>query len=272
VKHRLQQLLHNTLSQARFRRAQVFLDLFGGCGRVSKSWRRRGYATLCFEIGQGPEFDLCNPKVIQVILGWIRAGVVAGIWLATPCSTWSRARRGPRDRRGPPPPLRSTQYPAGLPDLTPEERPAVELGNRQVYNTCRIIRACLAQEVPVGLENPGQSLMWSFGPLARLRRQRSCREHNLNMCQFGTLWAKPTKLLTWGCCEEPVLDSRCQGRGGICSRTGKPHVQLSGLGLRTFLTSSAAAYPPTLASAIARCVVCSAENLATNRLIRLGTV
>eukprot|EP00973_Karenia_brevis_P029490 4068613-Karenia_brevis.AAC.1 len=57
--------------------------------------QKGGFATISLEIEQGDHFNLLNPGIRNLLLGWVSSGVVLGALLGTPCATWSRARRGP---------------------------------------------------------------------------------------------------------------------------------------------------------------------------------
>ena len=88
---RLQAALRLALSRARLRKYQVFLDLYGGTGGVTASLRRAGFAVITFDLYLGAEFDLADPAVISLILGWLDSGIVIGLMLAPPCGSWSLA-------------------------------------------------------------------------------------------------------------------------------------------------------------------------------------
>ena len=83
------------LRTARKHKHFIFLDLFAGVQGISSQLRNEGCACLHFEITIGPEYDLCNHQVKQLIRGWASSHCLAGVWLATPCTTWTRARREP---------------------------------------------------------------------------------------------------------------------------------------------------------------------------------
>ena len=54
-----------------------------------------GYPVISVDISEDPRFDLTNRDVINLIIGWIRSKCILGVWLATVCTSWSRARHGP---------------------------------------------------------------------------------------------------------------------------------------------------------------------------------
>ena len=43
----------------------------------------------------GDHHDVFRRAAENLIIGWLRSKVVQRVWLGTPCSSWSRARRGP---------------------------------------------------------------------------------------------------------------------------------------------------------------------------------
>lgn len=104
---------------------QVFMDLFGGCGRISEYMRsNEGMPAINLEILDG--YDLTNPGIIQTIKTAIQEGRVGSFFCGPPCSTFSRSRRGkrrPGSKKGWPRALRSSTYPRGLPteDFTAKE-------------------------------------------------------------------------------------------------------------------------------------------------------
>ena len=62
---------------------------------LSRYLKKSGYAVLHFDIQHGCDRDLSNIVIQDVVLGWIRSGIVIGVWLGTPCTTWSIAHTSP---------------------------------------------------------------------------------------------------------------------------------------------------------------------------------
>ena len=79
------------MKRASNNKQQVYLDLFGGAGHTCHFVRKQGYGCINFEILKGAHFDLTNHRILKLIRGWISSHVVAGVILATPCTSWSRA-------------------------------------------------------------------------------------------------------------------------------------------------------------------------------------
>ena len=79
-----------------------------------------GLAAISGELARGPAFDLLAPGVLNLLLGWMRSGLVRAVWLGTPCSSFSPARKGrPGDPGGP---LRTRPQPWGLAGLPQKDR------------------------------------------------------------------------------------------------------------------------------------------------------
>ncbi len=244
--------------------ATVFLELFSGVGHCASCARQAGHLAVALDILQG--YDLCDEGSLQVLREWILAGRVQAVALGTPCETWTMARRGRRrvGRRGFPPPLRNASCLWGLPGLTPKEQEKVRTGNCTLQATIRIIEWCVEADTPVAVENPLRSFFWQVPELLRLVSPETAVVV-LDLCRFGAQWQKPTKLMLWKCGAAAArLRLRCcrtrlNGRV-VCSVTGAPHFQLTGLGGRAcgFRTKAAAEYPLEMARLLGE-VLCGAK-------------
>ena len=233
-------------------RSLLFLELFGGCGRVAASAQAMGYGALSLDINASPLENHLTPAFLNRILGWISGGVIAGVWLGTPCSTWTRALRAP---------LRTEQYPDGRPDLSPDQCSKLDIGNKSFLFSLQIIRACLRYGVGVMIENPQTSLMWSSPHFQKLLNLKSSTSVVCHMCQFGAPWRKATRVQAWGIGELWELAKKCSGPRGLCSRTLRPHLELSGRAPGgKHWTAIAAAYPAAFARAAAAILVRTCEN------------
>ena len=257
----LRALLKEALKLATKRTSQVFLEVFAGEGVLANQIRKMGFGVVSIDIKKGPRHDVCNPHIRRLILGWIRSGVVVGVWLGTPCTTWSIAYTTPQ--------VRSLEHIYGLPGLNDKQAAAVALGNRTMTFSCTVIHVCLSVACPVLLESPGSSRMWHAPPLARLLA-RATADVLSDYCQFGTRWRKRTRVVGWCCGSADALNKRCCGHKGICSKTKQPHIQLSGspTGSSKLWTLIAEPYPRPWAAAAARLLVDSAENSSMSRLLR----
>ena len=266
---RVRRRFSQAIKAATRRKNQLFLELFSGSGQISAAWRESGFGVLSFELSFGDENDLTRPSLQRLITGWLTSHCIAGIWFGTPCSSWSLARRGPYGSAWGP--LRSQEFPLGLPDLSPADRFKVREGNRTAQLTAKLIRKAVECGVPCALENPHTSRLWSSPWIAPLLSVEEFRGFVVDMCQFGAPWRKRTRVGTW-LTREPGPGSSlaqphlCRGRKGICSSSGQPHIVLCG---RT--CKRAESYPESFASEFARLLSFSAEQRTVDKRVAFGT-
>ena len=258
IKSRLRSHFRKALRAAKFSTCQIFLELYAGSAPVSSHIKKAGYAVLAFEITQGAEFDLTDKRVHAVLLGWLRSKCIAGVFISVQCSSWSRALRGPPGSNWAA--IRSGSNIKGLPNLSDSQKKRVDLGNLQLSLVYEIISICNLLNIPSMLENPACSYIFDTTEISRLTNLPSCQLFVRDQCQYGTPWRKATKFLLWNCNYVRSLDSRCAGRHGFCSRTGKHHIVLSGASKKhgVLWTSIAQQYPPALAAHIGSSLIDSA--------------
>ena len=221
---------------------------------MTASLRRMGFGVLTFDLDLGAEFDLADPIVIDLIIGWIESGVVIGIMLAPPCGSWSRALTMWGHA------VRSRDKIYGLENLLPHRDLIRLLGHVTMRSAYQIARRAIACSLPVVLEQPCASLMLETPEHKRVARDSTYRHLHVDQCQFGARWRKRTALCFWNTVSPDALDLRCCGRQGICDVTHKYHIQLQGKapGGRNW-TSIAQHYPKKRCNAIARILVFSAD-------------
>ena len=221
-----------------------FLSLFGGVGECAKAYAERGGSAAVVDLSQAKANDLSK------FSAWNRVRQVAYrfnlIGIDLPCNTWTRARRAPPWSRLPGP-LRGDHSDSilGLPQLKPGDQLKVQAANRMMYGACKLIRLCLRLGVSGYLENPLTSRLWLAPPMKDLLNRDGVHFIKTDMCMHGTQWKKPVGLLVWGC--EPFSLPRCTCRSK-CSRTGKNHVQLTGIKGSRFATERAQMFPSAFAS------------------------
>ena len=183
--------------------------------------------------------------------------------LATPCTSWSTARRGPLGSHWGP--LRSAAYPMGIPGLSERDRQKIDLGNRAMFFSCEMIRLCLANGVSISLENPHSSRIFKAAKLAALLEHPRAETYVVDLCQFGTEYRKRTRIVGWNCGFARGLSAkRCSTNTRICSRTSQPH---SILGPNH--TRAAQEYPWPLAHALGSWLVTSARSAFLSRSLPL---
>lgn len=247
--------------------AAVFLEIFSGSARLSSCMTSVGIAAIGVDILQG--YDLLRADIEAVIGELIKGGFIAGIWLATPCQGLGRARRGtPWKKRlakgtqkGFPAAIRGRGHEWGLPveELCPRDRQTLAQSNALIRFSLRIIEAAVSAGVPVAMENPAKSYLWTLPEVGAMLEAKGCARVTLDFCGYGTPWQKSTTLLFRGWTGVGSLSKRCRavrcGKGVpcLCGFSFKPHQHLSGICReeKTWWTSVAEPYPWPLAQAIA---------------------
>lgn len=243
-----------------FQLSGFVVELFSGYGVNSASLCCNiGVVCISFEIAPGPEFNLTRSAVTSSMLGWIRGHLVAAVWCAFPCSTWSNARR---------PMIRSKQELWGLAGAKADEHlgALLAVGNKTLRVAHCVGRACLRADVPAVFENPLTSLAWQTPGWKALMRDPRVQVIDLDQCQFGAQWKKATRLLAINVCVGHGLARRCSGRHGRCSATNAPQLQSIG----PLLSRRSAQYPPQLASHAAAALVKNAEQRALAKILRFA--
>ena len=250
---RVGHILYQLIARARSKRGKaVVLELFAGSGRVATCARKRGVPAIAVDVQRGPQYDLSRDDVIEGILAHMRAGSVRAIWLGTPCSSWSLARRGYPGAPGGPLRLKGRciwGHPLAL--RRAADRRKIKLGNRLAKCTARIIEAAVEHKVPIALENGNTSRLWHFPPIADCCQLPSTRKLVTDMCQHRTRWRKRTRIQTWGCMASMGLRQQCAG-GTCCTATGRAHLILEGKRKGVFLSALASRYPWRFERAAAR--------------------
>jgi hypothetical protein len=229
------------------------LEVFCGCGRLTKALRQEGIPCDGLDIVHG--VDLFDVHVIQKIKALIRDKRIGFIWLGVPCTTFSIARRGLAL-------VRTLEHVMGLPGLSEKAQAKVNYGNKLLYITGQIATLASEHGIPWVIENPKSSRIWAtpvFKRLGRLARfggqvaQKPCITE-LDFCQYGENWKKPTRLLAHGL-DLSTVCRKCCAQSGRCSRTGHLHMPLSGWAPSgQFKTRLAQPYPVELCKRLAACV------------------
>lgn len=211
---------------------QFFLELFSGCGNLTKAVKEVGLLTMPpFDILNGDIYNLLNPGIQDFIMGLLISGNIWWVHLGTPCTVWSRARRNIRNFK------RARQ----------KERQGIAFA----LFSCRVIRECLKRNIAFTLENPKTSRLWQFSPLAELMKDRRVGMLEWDMCQYGESYKKSTCLMT----NELGFQSlarRCQGGHKHVHLQGTTRVKIDGVWKSKNRTSLAGAYPMKLCRQWAR--------------------
>ena len=248
--------------------SQCALEIFSGSGHFSKALRRQlppKIEVVEIDLIHGPQFDLTKRSFQRFVLGLIKRGRVLMVWIGTPRSSWSRARRG--GGYGPPP-LRDNTFIWGLPDLSESDAHKAHVGNVLLKFSAAVFRLCIQLRIPVVLENPLTSMLWVSPPIRHLLQHRHVMHEYTDFCQEGCPYRKRTQLMfafldVRQCCRQ------CHSKRGACSFTGRPHEQLVGTRGGVFLTKLAEPYPPSLCKRLASSIgfsICATLSNSLNNL------
>ena len=174
---------------------KLFLDFFSGSGHLWKALRAQlGHAATVVEIDflHGPQFDLTKRSLQRFVANLIKKHRVIMVWLGTPCTTWSRARRGGGSG---PPPIRTNEHIWGLPHLSDCDQNKINKGNLMLKFSAYIFRLCIRHKVAVALENPHSSMLWQTPQMKYLLQHREVDSDYTDFCQEGCLFRKRTRIM-----------------------------------------------------------------------------
>ena len=219
----------------------IFVEVFAGRGLLSQAVSEHGITTVVDEAAEGGTNFLDAVEVEELkgrLESYLDEGRGVALHLAPPCSTFSRARdRSKRTR------LRSSKYPAGLPDC----KGAVVDANIIALAAYDLARWAAGRGALVSMENPRRSYLWEF-----LESERPQGDHGIDSyfcaCMHGADYRKETTVRCWnwrpkGLCQMCVLDGDLYS----CGRTKAAGHQVLEFGGRS--TAEAAEYVPGVCAA-----------------------
>lgn len=163
------------------------LELFAGSCKLSKCLKEHGFRACRVD------HKRCKNRVGPC--------VVMDLTRAPPCGTASRAR----ERRLPkrlrrlgvpePKPLRSPEFPMGLPGLTGKDAIRVNLANKCYKTAAAVFRKCLELTIPCFIENPKGSRLWDIPFIKELFQEPGVLFTVFHACMHGGSRDKQTALL-----------------------------------------------------------------------------
>lgn len=221
----------------------VAVELFSGAGVFARAWRQnralRHIPIFELDWSHSAALDFTKPAQQRHFRGLMRSGHIRALHLGLDCKSWSRAREIPNFRNVRP--LRSAEFPMGLPERTDKEQSQIDVGNSLAKFAVSLVRLARQLHVPISVENPEPSRLWLsplFEPLLKLD---DARPIVTDFCQDGTPWRKRVKFLCFNV-DASGAARRCTGRG-ICSRSGCCHLELKGRVEGELLSRASQVYP-----------------------------
>ena len=143
-----------------------FLELCAGSAILSYTADALGFFAIPVDYDRNKfvpkipvvKMNLADDDCVTICSELIQSGIVQVVTAAIPCGTASRARE--IYIPGGPVPLRSQQFPYGLPDLVGVELMRVETASRIYANCSKILRVAHFYDCIALAENPDKSLVW----------------------------------------------------------------------------------------------------------------
>jgi hypothetical protein len=227
---------------------QVAVELFSGSGRVANFWRRRwGLHSIAVDIRNKRKchrYDITSRPVLRVLKKAILRKHVVLVYMGTPCSSFSLARRGKAGSPGGPLRLKG-KYILGhrLALARAGDRLKIQIGNKCAEASAEIAKTANRAACPWALENPGSSRLFHHPSIAECINLPGVHSRKLDMCRYSRGYKKSTRVLI-GCVDEAIapqlLTKRCS-----CKADGREHTILEGRSPSTGRprTASAQVYP-----------------------------
>lgn len=192
-------------------------------------------------------FDVLKASDRELLYHWLQSPLVCWVHFAPVCGTCSRARE---IDNGGPPPLRSEEFPMGLPSLSEDERARVHTANLLYHYACEIAIHCAELGLLITMENPSRSLYWLTDPFVSLAAVVALSYTNFQLRMLGGPRDKWTQIAAnFSAIAE--LDIACDGNhphlpwGKVRDETGRI----------VYATATEAQYPRKMCVALVQCVM-----------------
>ena len=189
-----------------------FVEVFSGTARLTQTVQAGQVPclppidiTLCAAIPFA--FDVVDLDQWQFFMQLIFFGCIFFAHFGTPCNSYSGARKDD----GGPPPLRSLEFPDGLPALSDQNVCIVFMGNVFNERTCEACIAIVTVGGDFSIENPLGSLIWETPSMKQLIWNARAWWVDLDQCAFGAPSRKPTRLILSNQRMQRSLHKTCPG-------------------------------------------------------------
>ena len=178
------------------------IEIFCGCAILCATAKQHGLAASIAvdkDRKKGArcsifQLDLRKPEDRNLLEYWMESPLLPWVHFAPVCGTASRAREIQRSKTDPRP-LRSDEFPHGLPTLSENEMRRVLIANDLFGYTCRLFQKAVHAGVLATVENPKNSYFWQTDWF--LRVMRTCRIFvaDFQVCMSGGSRNKWTRLV-----------------------------------------------------------------------------
>ena len=233
----------------------VIIEFFCGTARVTAALRTCGldssFGVDHMKSSAVAPIKICDLTSLEgqrLLFTWLSSPLVRGVHVAPPCGTCSVARSIQlRDWFGRPipgpVPLRSSQFPEGLRNLSKKNRSRVSSANILYELVGRILRFAVSRNLVIVVENPRSSLFWETKWWKNKGVELMYTAHQA--CAYGSDRPKWTVLAH----NRSHFRAICK----TCPGSSHKHKPWGLLADGSFATHAETSYPPELARAIANC-------------------
>ena len=176
---------------ASFRAGSGWLGIGSGASGLLGALRGSGLTpwTWCCDLVSELETTVNGAERRRVLNECIRAGCVQGMYLRPSAGTFSAAVR---------PPLRSKEFPSGIPSCSLQQWIRLERGNDELAWVQDLCRLANASGVAVVIDHPQNSLLWKQPGWEVCQEASGWADSSFDLCRFGAPFRKPTKLRVRG--------------------------------------------------------------------------
>ena len=261
------------------KRKPTCLHLFSGLrdrhDGLSSILRKVGWDSLDVDIvnvgqdGDRSSHDLSSDLLRETLLASLHEGAFGTVFCGTPCDTFSAARH----RVPGPPPLRSVDFPYGLPksQLTPRQFEQVRLGTYFALQSARLLREAHGLGVGFVIETPeprpGIVSVFTLPEFLALSELGGVKVTAFDQCRYGAETSKPTALMLFRVdlthsrfrCNHNPIQRQWQDWHGRWTSGFRAHLPLAGRrsSAGTPATEAVAAYPFRMNMELAKAIISS---------------
>ena len=241
------------------------IEIFAGCAQLSASLRESGFGILPIDHKTGKDLkaklmvlDLTKQEQIDVLINILCTANIAYCHCAPVCGTGSRAREIPLPKgmehfRAEP--LRSTQWPLGLPTNQGKDKDRVDAANKLYFLTLCVAHIAFLRRFILSVENPSNAYFWlamqtlteQFPELSHA--WFSCESTHFQSCEHG---GERDKWTCWFGTEAVFTPLRALCTHVHSKQAWRPYMDESGRPV--FPTKAEAAYPKPLCQRVATLV------------------
>ena len=176
---------------------------FGLGGMAVDKVRKQNARSTIFQL------DLMQSSDRELLEEWLSSPLLLWAHFAPVCGTASKAREIPRPELAMAPrPLRSAEFPLGLPTLSPEEKKRVDIANELFWYTCQLFAFCISRGVLATMENPRGSYLWIIPYFLQLQRNYPLFATDFQACMYGSMRDKWTRIIA-SFAEITQMDATC---------------------------------------------------------------